>query len=213
MYSVTGKDLARFWAKVDKNDPSGCWMWRSRRNKKGYGLLDFGHTPVRAHRLSWFIQHGKLSEDLCVLHRCDNPPCVNPDHLFLGTVADNNLDLAAKGRHGHAKLSECDVREIIRLIRAKESYGYIAHHFNVSGAVISDIACGKAWKHVTGGRIRDEHGSAKLSTKDVLDIRSLATSGLRQSEISRHLDIPHSTISGIIRGVAWKHLLPEAPAA
>lgn len=90
---------ARFWRHVEKT--GGCWNWTAARNRKGYGTFTMPgkmrHVPTLAHRVSWFLTHGKWPEP-CALHRCDNPRCVRPDHLFEGTKADNNADMRAKGR-------------------------------------------------------------------------------------------------------------------
>src|SRR5687767_4720826 len=86
----------RFWEKVRKTD--GCWLWTASRNAKGYGQIMYQRRPIHAHRVSWQLANGPIPDGLCVLHRCDNPQCVNPGHLFLGTIVDNNRDMFAKGR-------------------------------------------------------------------------------------------------------------------
>ena len=88
----------RWEAKVDKSD--GCWMWTGARNRQGYGQLRTGHRGLleMAHRLAWEFYRGPVPPGMHVLHRCDNPPCVNPDHLWLGTPKSNALDRQAKGR-------------------------------------------------------------------------------------------------------------------
>ena len=85
----------RFWDKVKKTP--ACWVWAGVTFRNGYG--QFGRHSL-AHRIAWELMYGPIPAGLCVLHRCDNPPCVRPDHLFLGTVADNNHDMCAKGRNG-----------------------------------------------------------------------------------------------------------------
>src|SRR6185312_412624 len=96
----------RFWSKVDKNSPApkhnptlgNCWEWIAGRTIKGYGQLVVNHKTVKAHRLSWELSFKEIPKGLSVLHKCDNPSCVNPDHLFLGNHSDNMRDASIKGR-------------------------------------------------------------------------------------------------------------------
>lgn len=89
--------IAEFWSQVKQGAPDECWEWQGRRNDDGYGQIRLGNT-YRAHRIAYKLAYGSIPDSLWVLHRCDNPPCCNPAHLFLGTVLDNNRDAAAKGR-------------------------------------------------------------------------------------------------------------------
>lgn len=88
----------RFWSKVARRATEECWPFIGGRVPFGYGTFYFQGRLVLAHRISWVLTNGEIPNGLCVLHRCDNPPCVNPSHLFLGTKSDNTLDASAKGR-------------------------------------------------------------------------------------------------------------------
>jgi hypothetical protein len=90
-------DPAYFLQFVQKSD--GCWEWTGHRNAAGYGHISLDGQFVLAHRHSWALFKGPIPDGLFCLHRCDNPPCVRPDHLFMGTKKDNAMDMAAKGRH------------------------------------------------------------------------------------------------------------------
>lgn len=112
---------ARFWSKVEKTD--GCWIWLGYPNRQGYGTIQVDGVRVRAHRFSWSLLNGPIPDGLCVLHTCDNPSCVRPDHLFLGTNLDNIKDRMGKQRstgspgetHPLARLTNEQVYEIRRV--------------------------------------------------------------------------------------------------
>jgi HNH endonuclease len=91
--------LATRFTRHFRKDPTGCWVWIGAVNNKGYGVIGTGpHTTITAHRAAWILTHGAIPHGLCVLHRCDTRHCVRPDHLFLGTIRDNNHDMMRKGR-------------------------------------------------------------------------------------------------------------------
>jgi hypothetical protein len=144
----------RFWNKVKKT--RGCWFWTGSVGWNGYGLIELNRKAMRAHRLSWLLHYGSLPPDKCVLHHCDNPPCVNPNHLFLGTPKDNSADCRMKGRdfhargesHGMVKLKEKQVLEIRHLRAQGLKQDKIASRFHVSRYAVSDIDCGRSWKHI-----------------------------------------------------------------
>lgn len=140
---IHGKTLSeRFEAYVQRGP--GCWEWTSARNEPGYGVLRIGEGNKLAHRLSWELEHGPIPSGLIVLHRCDNPGCVRPDHLLLGTHADNNADMWAKGR-GVAKLTE----SIANLIRESEGTNTeVGRRFGISRVWVAKIRSGQAWKGV-----------------------------------------------------------------
>lgn len=89
--------IARFWSKVDRGDPDKCWYWMGCR-ASGYGQVWDGKRSIGAHRLSWQITHGAIPDGLSCLHKCDHPPCVNPDHLYIGTQKDNVRDMVERSR-------------------------------------------------------------------------------------------------------------------
>jgi hypothetical protein len=96
--TMTSQDITRFWSKVNKDIPSGCWEWMGCVNGWGYGIININGKTWRTHRISWMLAHGEWP-NLFVCHKCDNPKCVNPDHLFLGTHNDNMRDMVSKDRH------------------------------------------------------------------------------------------------------------------
>lgn len=101
----------RLWALIMPEPNSGCWLWMGWLHKDDYGCLRYHGRRILAHRASWMAYRGPIPSDKCVLHKCDVPQCVNPDHLFLGTHIDNMEDMKNKNRH-FSRLSISQVREI-----------------------------------------------------------------------------------------------------
>ena len=100
----------RFWAHTHKGD--SCWTWTAARDRDGYGVMRVYGKMTKTHRVSWMLHYGSIPDGLQVLHRCDHPGCVRPDHLFLGTGADNVADMIEKRRHPLIKLTAADVGAI-----------------------------------------------------------------------------------------------------
>jgi len=148
----------RFWQKVDIRGEADCWPWTGSRTRAGYGNMGIGRSNVYAHRFSWELHTGLLiPAGMFVCHSCDNPPCVNPAHLFLGTNADNNRDMREKGRASggargerqhRAILTDDAVRDIRARIAAGEQNASIARAYGVDRSTISAVRTGKNWGHV-----------------------------------------------------------------
>ena len=157
MYSVADilsharKAALRIDSSVDIVTESGCWIWTKGLNTNGYGKLSFMGVTTQAHRLSYELHSGQIPEGHNVLHRCDVRCCVNPDHLFLGSQADNIKDMVEKGRkmcgenYKTAKLTNADAAAILNDERPNS---VIAKQYGVSRVLVSDIKAGKRWKHV-----------------------------------------------------------------
>jgi HNH endonuclease len=155
-----GSILSRFQAKYVVDD-SGCWLWTGALNDHGYGWMSTTRKdgPDRAHRIAWRLFKGPIPEGLYVLHRCDTPRCVNPNHLFLGTQTDNNADKEAKGRgtkpplhlgekHPRAKFTEAEIKEIRRRKAVGETFAKLGAVYSVSWMTIFRIVHRQTWAHV-----------------------------------------------------------------
>lgn len=153
---VKERSLKLFWQKVNKTNGNDCWIWTGNGLiGKGYGRAKFCGYEVLAHRLSFFLHYGFLPPNKCVCHSCDNMLCVNPAHLFLGTIKENNKDMIKKKRHaygeknGASKLTEDMVVQIKKATReGKITQRKLAEKFNISQTQISVIKTGKTWKHL-----------------------------------------------------------------
>lgn len=164
--NITEQTITRFWSKVDKN--GDCWVWTGSRFTDGYGQFTVAPRNVRAHRFSWVVSHGAIPDGLCVCHKCDNPACVRPDHLFLATSQENTQDKVNKSRqarglrisgnqlnlvtgagHHSAKLTPTQVREIRAAIEEGTTNTVLGRRYGVSGAAIRAIRNRKNWAHVS----------------------------------------------------------------
>ena len=148
--------MYRFYSKIKVGKVNGCWVWIAFREKDGYGRFKFNGKNIPAHRFSWINTYGEIPKGFLVLHKCDNPPCVNPEHLFLGTQKDNIRDMLIKNRdnysfgekHGLSKLKDKYIPEIRNLYKDGNTIKYIAGVYEVSLMAIHRIIKGRAWKHV-----------------------------------------------------------------
>lgn len=184
----------RFWEKVDKSEgPDGCWLWKATTLQ---GKFPYGRFVCRemsrqcpnqlAHRVSWVITNGPIPDGMCVLHRCDNPRCVNTSHLFLGTYADNHADCKRKGRNrkacGDANGSR---RHPERLARGERS-----------------------WTRMYPERVlRGEHnGNRKLTEQAVRSVRLRRDGGQSFGSIASSFGVSKKTIMNIVNRCSWRHV-------
>lgn len=149
---IRGDHLARFWSHVQKTPT--CWLWQGYCIADGYGSMSVGPKPTAAHRYSFELHKGPVPDGLFVCHSCDVRNCVNPDHLWLGTLSDNNRDMALKGRaasgsvNANSKLTERDVITIRLLMSEGLSNGAIGKRYGVSKSTIWSIKRGITWGHL-----------------------------------------------------------------
>lgn len=148
----------RFWAKVAKTD--GCWEWQGTRTKDGYGQTKSNRVSVYTHRLSWEMAHGAIPPGMTINHTCDNPPCVRPDHLVLGTQQSNMVDMKRRGRAsggtvqgsrvGTARLTEATAAAIRAEYAQGTSKRALAQKYGVARPTIYKLLAGETWRHVEG---------------------------------------------------------------
>lgn len=148
-----------------KANGNGCWIWQRAPNGRGYGQIREGRWPAKnfkthlAHRLSWEIHNGPIPPGLFVCHHCDVRLCVNPAHLFLGTIQDNLRDMREKGRgrlpepllgerHPNAKLTAAKVKKIRSLIKSGKTVSSIAKRYGMGRSTITRLKFGTAWSHL-----------------------------------------------------------------
>lgn len=149
----------RFWAKVDRRGPNDCWIFTGKGRYSGdYGLLKFNSARLAAHRVSWEIANNmKIPDGQIILHICDNPPCVNPSHLKVGTRKQNAIDMVEKGRNSitvgeanpNSTIRLSDVLEIRRLMTLDMSCMEISRHLGIKYTTVWGVYNGKTWKHIT----------------------------------------------------------------
>ncbi|MCL4296410.1 MAG: HNH endonuclease [Anaerolineae bacterium] len=144
----------RFWSKVEKTED--CWIWTGAKSKHGYGRFKVERRLVLPHRFAYEVTYGSIPDGYLICHRCDNPSCVRPDHLFLGTYKDNAVDAYLKGRmgfpelrgsqRGSSKLTENDVKEIRDLYQIKHlTFKSIAEIYKVNATTIRDAVVRRSW--------------------------------------------------------------------
>lgn len=155
--NLRGLDLnTRFFLQIEPDLNSGCWLWAGNMRARRYGSISIDSRDHAAHRASWVIHRGSIPAGMNVCHRCDTPLCVNPDHLFLGTQAENVVDMDMKGRRRPAKGERCALtkltaEQVLQIRRTGKRRGVrkcLAARFGVTKSLIDKIIWRKVWGHL-----------------------------------------------------------------
>lgn len=213
----------RFWNKVCKSGKDSCWPWKGAREFLGYGRFQSGGKRWKAHRYAYFLTHGPIKDGKCVCHHCDNPPCCNPDHLFLGTHQDNMADMFRKNRRktprgedsATHKLTESTVKEILKDRRSGMSQPALSRKYSIPEPTIAHITQGTNWAHLghtepkwDRTKYRGSINKASVLTEEnVKAIREMyATGGWSYSRLSKVFLVGPMTISHVVRRETWTHV-------
>lgn len=212
---IGGTRSEEFWKRVDRRGVADCWPWTSGCYPFGYGCFWYEKRRAGASRVAWELTFGPIPPGMWVLHRCDNPPCCNPSHLFLGTADDNNKDMAAKGRvamgdrHGSKLHPE--------LVPRGEQHGSRTKPESRARGLRSGMHTHPERRSLgdkNGARLHPDRlargesvGAAKLKNSDVLDIRRrFALGGIPKLRLAKEYSVSHAAIRAIIARRTWAHL-------
>lgn len=215
MPAFNARDERRFWSKVERLPGRHCWLWTGYRDKRAYGRFQMRGQVVLSHRVAFYLATGNDPGDLLVCHKCDNPPCCNPQHLFLGTMTDNIRDAARKGRlmddpkpyvgshvgelNPQAKLAESDVRQIIASWNSGVTQLQLAQTFGVTKGAIAEITNGNNWAHL-GLPIEHRDWKTKISPDGRRAVIEARRNGLASREIAHIFGLSRSHVDRILRG-------------
>lgn len=197
---------------------SNCWVWHKSIEQSGYGRIKINGRTIKAHRLSWNIHFGEIPPGLFVCHKCDNPPCVNPEHLFLGTAKDNTQDMIEKGRKAiingeQVGTSKLTTTEVLNIFIDKRAYQEISEDYKVSRGLIGNIKRKEIWSHVTDNISKekifkdvmcDTWHLRKLNKQQVVEIKNETVLTKKQMSLKYNVDM--ATIRRILTGKTWKNV-------
>lgn len=206
----------RFDRQVKKS--GGCWLWAAATDKNGYGIFRAtvaGVEHKRAHRASWALSTGQvLAAGDIICHKCDNPRCVNPEHLFVGTHLDNMRDKIAKGRArvavgtatGHAVLTEEQARSVLADPRP---YAQIAADYGITASTVGSLKQRKSWKHIDGTSVKAERVSPRKGVSNKITpeiVKAIRASHETGRALSEKYGTTPQTICDIRKRRSWAHI-------
>jgi hypothetical protein len=186
--------IDRFNSGYVVNEKTGCWDWVKSKNCKGYGMFR-SHVSNKAHRFSYHHFVGVIPNGLHVLHKCDNPSCVNPEHLFLGTHQDNMADKVDKGRHKNGRENDSykPTDDVLQTILELRKHGKTTYDISEKTGLHSTTV-GRYLNRYLADQGVKTHGRADANQEKLETMRRLIDSGKNLKEISQEMNVPHSTI-------------------
>jgi len=222
------KEKLKFYRKISNPDSNGCMNWLGAKTRNGYGTLTWNKKPMTlAHRLSYKLHKGSIPENMCVCHTCDNPSCVNPDHLWIGTIAENNQDMVNKDRQHlkkgmrlSSKLTELQIKDIRNKILQGITMVELSKVYGVSDRTINNINSGKLWPSIDTKEhrllrlkkvkeMRSKHSSklaTKLTIEQIKEIKIRLSNGEGQKNIGLDYGVSQFCIYEIKHGRRWKDI-------
>ena len=222
---LTLRQVTNFLAKVEQGKPSECWEFTGCRTSQGYGWFRVGLKPYSAHRVAYTIYRGMIPSGSLVLHTCDNPPCVNPFHLYIGDHANNAHDAVTRGRHvGYArgdrhpisKLTNGEAWLIVRLRTAGVPPVLIARMFRISREHVYRIGSEVRQEAAVGqppvnrvdisSRRGSRHWHAVLTDKSVGEIKALLSQHVKIYLVARQYNVSKAVVGQIKAGKNWLHI-------
>jgi uncharacterized protein YerC len=212
-------DWVNFFGHRCKPEDGGCIVFSGYKSRDGYGQVRYNKNMELAHRASYQIAFGKIPDGSYVCHHCDNPACINPLHIYAGSQQDNMNDKVSRRRQSkgeHRPCSRLTERQIVKIRIDVREYKLIAADYKISVGRVSEIKTGKAWGHISsesvirGRAVGERHPLSKINDEIAIMIRRDTRTSLA---IAKQYGVSESAVSRIKRGITWKHLNANNPAA
>lgn len=225
-----GTLVERFEAKFDKGPDTECWPWKAAHNGLGYGMIwdQQRGRKVLATRVSYELYKGPIPKNGLILHSCDNPACVNPAHLRVGSHKDNMRDMDIRGRrvigalkgaeHPRAALSEAEVISLLKDYVSGIALKQIAEKYGISESSLNDYTSGRSWTHLHGKHgcpsIEDIHAAKRITPVTELQVREIWRLHFERRNVTDIMNLTGvsiNSVEGIVHGKTWRHL-HDAPS-